>query len=215
MRVVKRVNRRSRYACFAKRRQDAIGETCRASDDRLTLLATLISKTNAHPGSLGSRREQNPMTVVSRSSLSILVLSVALLGVSARSFRQSSSKSAAEASEVKRGGYLVEEVAKCTECHTPRDSNGQLDPNRWLQGAPIWITPVHPTGNWAQRAPALAGFPGYSDADATNILEKGTGAERRGYSASYAHLPFVPLRRPRHRCLLTVSSVWSRLRHGR
>jgi mono/diheme cytochrome c family protein len=77
---------------------------------------------------------------------------------------------------VKRGKYLVEEVAKCTECHTPRDANGQLEPDRWLQGAPIWITPVHPTGNWAQRAPALAGFPGYSDADATNILENGTGA---------------------------------------
>src|SRR5437879_13310705 len=41
-----------------------------------------------------------------------------------------------------RGRYLVEEIAKCTECHTPRDANNQLDRSRWLQGASIWIEPV-------------------------------------------------------------------------
>ena len=78
--------------------------------------------------------------------------------------------------DIARGKYLVEEVAKCAECHTPRDAEGQLDASRWLEGAPTWIMPVHPTSNWAYRAPALAGFPAYSDADAVNILEKGKGA---------------------------------------
>ncbi len=77
--------------------------------------------------------------------------------------------------DVVRGKYLVEEVAKCSECHTPRDAQGQLDAARWLQGAPTWISPVQPTPNWAYRAPALAGFPAYSDADAVSILEKGKG----------------------------------------
>jgi mono/diheme cytochrome c family protein len=76
---------------------------------------------------------------------------------------------------VMRGKYLVEEVAKCSECHTPRDAQGQLEASRWLQGAPTWIAPVRPTANWAYNAPALAGFRAYSDADAVNILEKGKG----------------------------------------
>jgi len=33
---------------------------------------------------------------------------------------------AGEKSEVERGRYLVEEVAKCPECHTPRDGLGEL-----------------------------------------------------------------------------------------
>ena len=78
--------------------------------------------------------------------------------------------------DIQRGKYLVEEVAKCTECHTPRDSQGQLDREHWLQGAPIWITPVHATPQWAERAPALAGFPAYSNEDGVDILEKGMGA---------------------------------------
>lgn len=35
-----------------------------------------------------------------------------------------------------RGRYLVEAVAHCGECHTPRDRWGGLDTARWLAGAP-------------------------------------------------------------------------------
>jgi mono/diheme cytochrome c family protein len=78
--------------------------------------------------------------------------------------------------DIERGKYLVGEVAKCGECHTPRDAEGQLEGARLLQGAAIWITPVHPDPNWAERAPVIAGFPGYSDEDGINILERGIGA---------------------------------------
>jgi hypothetical protein len=61
-------------------------------------------------------------------------------------------------SEVERGRYLVEEVAKCPECHTPRNTRGELDHQAWLQGATIGILPVQPIPNWAPRAPALAAF---------------------------------------------------------
>lgn len=63
-----------------------------------------------------------------------------------------------ESGETERGRYLVEEVAKCAECHTPRNAQGELDRHAWLQGAPIWIMPVKPIPNWADRAPALTGF---------------------------------------------------------
>jgi hypothetical protein len=63
----------------------------------------------------------------------------------------------------------------CGECHTPRDSRGNLDRSRWLQGAPIWIVPVREDPNWANRAPAIAGFEGFTDEQGEQILEKGVG----------------------------------------
>jgi hypothetical protein len=76
---------------------------------------------------------------------------------------------------VERGRYIVEDVAMCEECHTPRDANGNLDESRQLQGAQIWIQPVHAATNWANRAPALAGFVGFTDAQGEDILERGIG----------------------------------------
>jgi len=82
----------------------------------------------------------------------------------------------ADTAALDHGRYLVEEVAKCAECHTPRDADNQLDRSRWLQGAPIWIQSVHLTPNWAQFAPSLAGLPGFSDEQMQRILEQGLGA---------------------------------------
>jgi hypothetical protein len=79
--------------------------------------------------------------------------------------------------EIERGRYLVEEVAKCPECHTPRNARGKLDHEAWLQGAPIWIMPVRPIPNWADRAPALAGFPSFTEEQGERVLEKGIGPQ--------------------------------------
>lgn len=88
---------------------------------------------------------------------------------------QKPAATAAQGGDVERGRYLVENVAMCEECHTPRDTAGNLDESRRLQGAPIWIVPVHPMTNWSMRAPALAGFPGFTDEQGAQILEKGIG----------------------------------------
>ncbi len=88
---------------------------------------------------------------------------------------QKAASAPADQGSVERGRYLVENVAMCEECHTPRDANGNLDESRRLQGASIWITPVHPTTNWANRAPALAGFEGFTEEQGEQILEKGVG----------------------------------------
>lgn len=79
--------------------------------------------------------------------------------------------------EIERGRYLVEEVAKCPECHTPRNQNGELRQDAWLSGSPVWIRPVAPIQNWADHAPALAGFPSFTEEQGERILEKGTGPE--------------------------------------
>src|SRR5690242_18956283 len=84
-------------------------------------------------------------------------------------------KATASQGDVERGRYIVEDIAMCEECHTPRDANGNLDESRALQGAPIWIQPVHPTTQWANHARALAGFVGFTDAQGHDILEKGIG----------------------------------------
>jgi|SRR5580658_9040162 hypothetical protein len=84
---------------------------------------------------------------------------------------------ATDNSEIARGRYLVENVAMCTECHTPRDAGGNLKKDAWLQGAPIWIMPVRPIQNWADHAPPLAGFPSYTEEEGERVLEKGIGPE--------------------------------------
>ena len=38
--------------------------------------------------------------------------------------------------ELERGRYIVEALAHCTECHTPRNALGGLDRDRWMAGAP-------------------------------------------------------------------------------
>lgn len=41
-----------------------------------------------------------------------------------------------EAGDNERGRYLVEALAHCAECHTPRNPVGALDKARWMGGAP-------------------------------------------------------------------------------
>ena len=88
--------------------------------------------------------------------------------------------------QVDRGRYLVDEVGQCGECHSPRDANNNPDRSRWLQGAPVWIMPVRPDQNWAERVPAIAGMLGYTENQMQKILEQGIGPN--GF----------PLRRPMH-----------------
>ncbi|SMX48343.1 cytochrome c [Maliponia aquimaris] len=38
--------------------------------------------------------------------------------------------------DLERGRYLVEALAHCAECHTPRNPVGALDKSRWMGGAP-------------------------------------------------------------------------------
>ena len=111
------------------------------------------------------------MRLLSRLAL-VALIPVAMV---AASLTLLSSQQGGSPRDVARGKYLVEEVAKCTECHTPRDQNNQLDRDRWLQGAPIWIQPVVRTPNWADNAPTLAGLPNYTDDQVRRVLENGEG----------------------------------------
>jgi hypothetical protein len=75
--------------------------------------------------------------------------------------------------DIARGKYLVEEVAMCQECHTPRDASGALDFHQWLKGGAVFLQPVMPISDWASRVPALSGLPGWTDPDFLYFLENG------------------------------------------
>jgi len=105
------------------------------------------------------------------------VLAAALLISGNISKNRAAAPSPAAKSDVERGKYLVEEVARCPECHTPRDDNGGLKSAAWLRGASIWIQPVQHIANWADSAPPLAGLPSLSDTQMETVLEKGTGPQ--------------------------------------
>src|SRR5579871_1878598 len=77
------------------------------------------------------------------------------------------------AADVTRGKYLVENVAMCGECHTPRDSNGALDRTKTLAGAPVILRPPNPDPNWPLTAPRIGGTPPASDADMVKLLTTG------------------------------------------
>lgn len=116
------------------------------------------------------------MEGMTRAVVTAALLIPALFAVSGRTSQDTVEKEHQKA-EIERGRYLVEEVAKCVECHTPRNARGELDHEAWLQGAPIWIMPVKPIPNWAERVPPLAGFPSLTEEEGERVLEKGMGPE--------------------------------------
>jgi mono/diheme cytochrome c family protein len=89
-----------------------------------------------------------------------------------------SSGGSRQTAEIARGKYLVEGVARCGQCHTPRDENGNPDRNHWLEGAAVWLKPAEPTTDWPLKAPRLAGTLPSSDADMIHLLT--TGIWRNG-----------------------------------
>ena len=62
-----------------------------------------------------------------------------LFGVAATAALFVSASAYAQDEQVSRGKYLVEQVARCPECHTPRTETGELDRARWMKGATLVI----------------------------------------------------------------------------
>src|SRR5215470_12895661 len=73
-----------------------------------------------------------------------------------------------------RGRYIVDSVAMCVDCHTPRDESGKLLKTEYLRGASIPVeAPPFLKGKWAAKAPNIAGLPGYSDEEGIRLLTEG------------------------------------------
>ena len=75
---------------------------------------------------------------------------------------------------VARGKYIVEGVAMCGQCHSPRESDGAPGRSHWLQGAPVPWDPPKPDPNWPLTAPRIGGTPlPASDGDMVKLLTTG------------------------------------------
>jgi mono/diheme cytochrome c family protein len=120
-------------------------------------------------------------------SLSAAVVVVNLCGINQA--QQANKPAASAIADVARGKYLVESVAMCVQCHTPRNGDGTLDRSRLLQGAPVIWVPANGDPNWPLMAPRIGGSMPASDADMIKLLTTGiwiTGQPLR--------LPMMPFR---------------------
>ena len=93
---------------------------------------------------------------------------------------------------IERGKYIVENVAMCERCHTPRDENGNPERSNWLKGGPVQLKQTYPTPTWAEREPRIAGAPPGTDEQFITLLT--TGISRTG---APPNLPMPPFRMTR------------------
>lgn len=117
-------------------------------------------------------------------TLAIAALAVFTLRAPQAVTAQQAGKAAAQTGggEIARGAYIVNNVAMCPTCHTPRTPDGQLDRSRWLQGGPVIYWPAQPTPNWPQYEPRIGGTLPASPEQIVNLLMTGVwidGSELR------------------------------------
>jgi mono/diheme cytochrome c family protein len=74
------------------------------------------------------------------TGLALMAMTITLLGQDAK---------------VERGRYLVEDVARCQECHTPKMENGEFNKAQWLKGATLIAVPSAPVADWHQKSPDI------------------------------------------------------------
>src|SRR5208282_6002550 len=78
----------------------------------------------------------------------------------------------ASSARIHRGQYLVVEVARCGDCHTPMNDKGEPITGKWMQGTALMFKPTL-TMPWADSSPNIAGLPGWSTKDAINFFMTG------------------------------------------
>ena len=84
------------------------------------------------------------------------------------------SKARDEAKLIARGKYIVEGLAACGDCHTPRNNDGDIDRTKWLAGAPVFYEPAQRVPGWAISAPRIAGVPPGRDQEIITLLTTAT-----------------------------------------
>lgn len=108
-----------------------------------------------------------------------IVIFLGVLCLPLAALAQDQSKPAASGA-IDRGKYIVDQIAMCSECHTPRNAAGQLQTTAYLRGAPVPVpAPPFANINWALKAPAIAGLNGYSEQQGIRLLMDGITRDGR------------------------------------
>ena len=122
----------------------------------------------------GAYRPSIRKVVMTMTSLLLFVfVGTQLAGMTQEMKEAQGSKTTSKVNLVARGKYIVEGVAACSDCHTPRGANGESDSSKWLAGAPVFFQPAKPVPGWPITAPRLAGSPPGSDAEIVTLLTTG------------------------------------------
>ncbi len=100
----------------------------------------------------------------------VWIAAIVVLALSASRSTAAQEPKAAAGGDVARGKYIVDDVAMCGTCHTPRFANGELDRGRWLAGASVPYLPARPTPGWPIEAPRIAGRPPATDEQMITLL---------------------------------------------
>jgi mono/diheme cytochrome c family protein len=88
-------------------------------------------------------------------SLLLCVSGVAVAALATMVFAQVPKPEAPKETRLERGKYLVEEVSRCQECHTPTLPDGSFDKANWMKGATLVGIPAKPIEDWHQKAPDI------------------------------------------------------------
>lgn len=131
------------------------------------------------------------MRKLNRLSLILVLAFAAGLSSAAAQEKSASAKGGATAGGqtlVERGRYIVESVAMCELCHTPRTENGEPDKGHWLGGGPTQLRASYPSPYWTFIEPRIAGRPPGTDADFIKLLT--TGISRTGMPPNPPMPPF-------------------------
>ena len=108
-----------------------------------------------------------------------IAIFVGLLFLPLAALAQDQSKQATRGA-IDRGKYIVNQIAMCSECHTPRNAAGQLQTTAYLLGASVPVpAPPFANINWALKAPAIAGLNGYSEQQGIRLLMEGITRDGR------------------------------------
>jgi len=108
--------------------------------------------------SLPSRRQSFRLVLaISLAALAFLMVRAPQTSAAAQEAKGTSAQPAGKAGDIARGAYIVNDVAMCPTCHTPRTPSGQYDRSRWLQGGPVIYWPAQPDPNWPQLEPRIGG----------------------------------------------------------
>jgi mono/diheme cytochrome c family protein len=106
-------------------------------------------------------------------ALALLTISGSQLAAAQDSKKPSAASATGGGESVARGKYIVEEVAMCGNCHTPRLPDGELDRSRPLAGASNPYLPARPNSDWPINCPRLAGTPPASNEGMVTLLTTG------------------------------------------
>lgn len=144
---------------------------------------------------------------IAKSAVMKIKIIIAFLAAVTVGFAADTNNPPPATAQIEHGKYLVERVALCGECHSPRNDKGEFDRAQWLQGELISFKPDHPMP-FAAIAPPIAGLPGYAtDAAALKFLETGTNA-----AGKLAMAPMPPFRF-NHEDALAVVAYLRSLKH--